>query len=111
MRRKIVAAVLVGALVPLAACGKGSSSPEAKDSGHPGGSKTIELITNNLGEEYWTASANAVKAQGKKLGYTVKVTSHNGENKKESELVDAAIATKPAAVLLDPAKACLRYWS
>ncbi|UKY54175.1 D-ribose ABC transporter substrate-binding protein [Streptomyces inhibens] len=105
MRRKIVVTLLAAALLPLAACSSNSADGHPKAAGTSAGNKTIELITNNLGEEYWAASAKAVKTQAKKLGYTVKVTSHNGENKKESELVDAAIATKPAAVLLDPANA------
>jgi len=107
MRRTIASIALVVALIPLAACSSTNtnSSGTAKTSEAASSNKNILLITNSLGEEYWTASANAVKAEGQKLGYTVTVTSHNGDNKKESELVDAAIATKPAAVLLDPANA------
>ncbi|NYI69205.1 D-ribose ABC transporter substrate-binding protein [Spelaeicoccus albus] len=107
MYRKIgvmltAAAVVIG----MSGCGGSSSDSSSKDSASKdskGG--LISLITNDPANPFWSAEADAVKAEGKKLGYKVSVTAHKGDTKKESDLVDSAITKGSKAILLDPANA------
>ncbi|MET1088375.1 MAG: D-ribose ABC transporter substrate-binding protein [Arthrobacter sp.] len=100
------AAVLAAstALFALTACG-GSPAPSASGSSAASGSNLITVIVNNPANPYWATEGEAAKAEGEKLGYKVDVTSHKGDTKAESDLVDAAITNKSAAIILDPANA------
>ena len=106
MLRKSVACITAGiAVLALTGCGSSDSGDNSKggDKSKVGG--RISLITSNLDNPYWTAEANAVKAEATKLGYTTNVTSHQQDPKKESDLIDTAITNKSAAIILDNAGA------
>ncbi|MGM9473833.1 D-ribose ABC transporter substrate-binding protein [Pseudarthrobacter sp. YS3] len=101
------AAVLAAstAIFALTGCG-GSPAPSTTGSASAGGgSNLITVIVNNPANPYWSTEGAAAKAEGEKLGYKVDVTSHKGDTKAESDLVDAAITNKSAAIILDPANA------
>lgn len=106
MKRK-AAAILAASMTLFALTGCGSSAGgapvESGDAG--GGSKLITVIVNNPANPYWSTEGAAAKAEGEKLGYKVDVTAHKGDTKAESDLVDAAITNKSAAIILDPANA------
>lgn len=106
MNRK-AAAVLAACttLFALAGCGASAGSGSSSESPAAGGSNLITVIVNNPANPYWATEGEAAKAEGEKLGYKVDVTSHKGDTKAESDLVDAAITNKSAAIILDPANA------
>lgn len=107
MFRKAAAALAVGVtIVALAGCSSGSTdtgSDSGSGSGEAGG--LITVIVNDLANPYWTAEADTAAAEAEKLGYDSKIGAHNGDSKKESDLVDTAITNKSVAVILDPADA------
>jgi erythritol transport system substrate-binding protein len=105
---KTLAALAAGALIAAtAACGGSDAAPgkaEGADVANPD-STLITHITNEPSNPFWAASGDAVKKEGEALGYEVTVLAHNGDTKKESDMVDSAITNKSAAVILDPANA------
>lgn len=108
MYRK-AAAVLAACTAVFALTGCGASSPgtgsATQSAPAASGSNLITVIVNNPANPYWATEGEAAKAEGEKLGYKVDVTSHKGDTKAESDLVDAAITNKSAAIILDPANA------
>jgi erythritol transport system substrate-binding protein len=106
-RKAAVAVAASVAIFTLSACGGGQSSPGSTTTatGGEGGSKVMTVIVNDPANPYWKTEGDAAKAEGEKLGYQVTVSSHKGDTKTESDLVDAAITNKSAAILLDPANA------
>ncbi|WAH96340.1 D-ribose ABC transporter substrate-binding protein [Arthrobacter sp. MMS18-M83] len=112
MNRKAAAIFAAGVtLLTLAGCGSSAgsstSSPAASGAGGAGGAggKVMTVIVNDPANPYWATEGNAAKAEGEKLGYKVNVNAHKGDTKTESDLIDAAITNKSAAILLDPANA------
>lgn len=106
MNRKAAAVLAACAtLFALAGCGASAGSGSSSESPAAGGSNLITVIVNNPANPYWATEGEAAKAEGEKLGYKVDVTSHKGDTKAESDLVDAAITNKSAAIILDPANA------
>ncbi|MCU1420146.1 MAG: rbsB-2 [Mycetocola sp.] len=104
MFRKAAAAFAVGVtLVALTGCATAPADGAAKAGGEAGG--LITVIVNDLANPYWTAEAETAAAEAKSLGYESKTGAHNGDSKKESDLVDTAITNKSVAVILDPADA------
>lgn len=104
MFRKAAAALAVGVtIVALAGCAAGGTADSGSGDKKAGG--LITVIVNDPANPYWTAEGDAAAAEAKKLGYTSKVGAHNGDTKKESDLVDTAITNKSVAVILDPADA------
>jgi erythritol transport system substrate-binding protein len=104
MFRKAAAALAVGVtIVALTGCASGSDGGSDAGSGEAGG--LITVIVNDLANPYWTAEADTAAAEAESLGYESKIGSHNGDSKKESDLVDTAITNKSVAVILDPADA------
>jgi len=105
MFRKAAAALAVGVtIVALTGCSAGTDSGGSDaGSGEAGG--LITVIVNDLANPYWTAEADTAAAEAESLGYESKIGSHNGDSKKESDLVDTAITNKSVAVILDPADA------
>ncbi len=103
IRKKFTGLALgTAALLLLSACS--SSSPEEKSaSGTAGGQITI--ITSNLANPFWLTEAETAKAKAEELGYTASFTSHEQDPNKQSELIDAAIENKSAAIILDNAGA------
>ncbi|MCU1542180.1 MAG: D-ribose transporter substrate-binding protein [Microbacteriaceae bacterium] len=103
MFRKAAAALAVGVtIVALAGCASGDSGG-GSDASAEGG--LITIIVNDPANPYWAAEGDAAAAEAEKLGYTSKIGAHNGDSKKESDLVDTAITNKSVAVVLDPADA------
>jgi len=111
MFRKAAAFTAVGVvLVALSGCGSsGSNASTSSSSTTKAGASTkgglISLITSNLDNPYWTAEADAVKAEATKLGYKTNITSHGQDPKKEADLIDTAITNKSVAIILDNAGA------
>jgi erythritol transport system substrate-binding protein len=105
MFRKAAAALAVGAtIVALTGCAATAPAEGAgKTGGEAGG--LITVIVNDLANPYWTAEAETAAAEAERLGYDSKTGAHNGDSKKESDLVDTAITNKSVAVILDPADA------
>jgi erythritol transport system substrate-binding protein len=105
MFRKAAAALAVGVtIVALTGCSTGADDGGSDaGSGEAGG--LITVIVNDLANPYWTAEADTAAAEAESLGYESKIGSHNGDSKKESDLVDTAITNKSVAVILDPADA------
>ena len=107
MFRRTVAIMAAGVVfVAMAGCSSStkSASPDPTTAKDPKGS-LISLITSNLDNPYWSAEAAAVKAEAEALGYKTNITSHGQDPKKESDLIDAAITNKSAAIILDNAGA------
>jgi erythritol transport system substrate-binding protein len=89
MFRKAAAALAVGVtIVALAGCASGDSGG-GSDASAEGG--LITIIVNDPANPYWAAEGDAAAAEAEKLGYTSKIGAHNGDSKKESDLVDTAI--------------------
>ncbi|MFL4476506.1 D-ribose ABC transporter substrate-binding protein [Paeniglutamicibacter sp. MACA_103] len=109
--KRTLSALTAGLLIAAtAACGGNSPAPEAASSNETrdvanADSKLITMITNEPANPFWKASGDAVTAEGKSLGYDVTVLAHNGDTKKEGDMVDSAITNKSAAVIMDPANA------
>lgn len=102
MFRKAAAALAVVVVVAgLAGCAP--ANPDAGTDAATGG--YISVIVNDPSNPYWLAEGEAAKAEAEALGYTADVTAHNGDTKKESDLVDAAITKNAVAIVLDPADA------
>lgn len=105
MFRKAAAALAVGVtIVALTGCASGSTDGGSDSSSDKAGG-LITVIVNDLANPYWTAEADTAAAAAKDLGYSSKIGAHNGDSKKESDLVDTAITNKSVAVILDPADA------
>ncbi len=106
MFRKAAVAVVAGvAIFALSACGGSSGQSSGGSASGGSGNKLLTVIVNDPANPYWSTEGSAAKAEGEKLGYQVTVTSHKGDTKTESDLIDAAITNKSAAILLDPANA------
>lgn len=102
MFRKALAALTAGAVVfTLAACSPSTPESSASGSGEAGG--LISIIVAEPSNIFWKVEGETAAAEAKALGYEAKVSAHGGDVKKESDLVDTAIANKSVAVILDPA--------
>ena len=105
MFKKLGSLLAAGAVVlSLSACGGGSSQP-ATSSAAGGGGKAIAMITVDIANPYWKASAETAQKVGKELGYSVTVDAHLNDPDKQSQYVDGAISKKVSAIILDPAGA------
>ncbi|MFI7614901.1 D-ribose ABC transporter substrate-binding protein [Nonomuraea terrae] len=110
-RRLVVqaAAVMAAGLLSLTACGSSSSdAPEgasASSGGSSASSNLIAIITPSPDNPFFKAEADAAKKKAESLGYETSVASHDDDPNKQSELIDAAISRKAAAIILDNAGA------
>lgn len=115
-RLHLLAAAPIAALVT--ACSSDKSEPAT--SGAPAGSSSsaaaeqtgtgkvgglIAVITPAHSNPFFKAEADAAVAEAKKLGYTAKADSHDDDANKQSQLIDSAISSKAAAIVLDNAGA------
>jgi erythritol transport system substrate-binding protein len=114
LRRKIYAALATASIaaVALVGCSSGGDSGGGggDSTGGGGGSESsagglIAIITPSQENPFFKAEADAAKAEAEKLGYKTSVASHDDDPNKQSELVDAAISQKAAAIVLDNAGA------
>lgn len=86
--------VLIAALVMCAAavgCNRGARRP------------LIAIIVPSEDNPFFKAEADAAAARARALGYRVRVNSHEDDAYRQDNLVDAAIASNAAAILLDNA--------
>jgi erythritol transport system substrate-binding protein len=65
----------------------------------------IVIITPSHDNPFFAAEAKGAEARAKELGYATKVYSHDDDANKQNELIDVAIASKAAAIVLDNAGA------
>lgn len=111
-----VAAIALGsvAMFGLAACGgsssgtgTGSSAPasSAAQTSAAAGGGTVAVITVDPSNPYWKAEVDTAQAELQKLGYTATVNAHGNDADKQNQFIDAAIAAKVKAIILDPAGA------
>jgi erythritol transport system substrate-binding protein len=96
-------AVVTASAMALAGCSSDKSDDASGGSGS--GSKYIAIITPAPDNPFFKAEGDAAKAKAEALGYTASVASHDDDPNKQSELVDAAISKKAAAIILDNAGA------
>ncbi|GLZ11572.1 D-ribose ABC transporter substrate-binding protein [Actinomadura sp. NBRC 104425] len=106
-RRLVIraAAVLAAGALSLTACGSSDDSGSAKASGGKAKSNLIAIITPSHDNPFFKAEAEAAKKKAESLGYQTSVASHDDDPNKQSELIDAAISRKAAAIILDNAGA------
>ncbi|MFC9428867.1 D-ribose ABC transporter substrate-binding protein [Streptomyces sp. NPDC056987] len=100
-----IAALAAGALLLTACGGSGDSSSGAASSESGSKSNLVAIITPSADNPFFKAEADAAKKKAESLGYTTSVASHDDDPNKQSELVDAAISRKAAAIILDNAGA------
>ena len=121
MKKKMLSLVLVAAMAmtALVGCGGGAKetkAPETKaaettaeateEAALPGGgSNIIYIITPSHSNPFFKTEAVTAEATAKELGYETVMVSHDDDATKQSELFDAAIADKAAAIICDNAGA------
>lgn len=105
-RRLVIraAAILTAGTLTLTACGSGDSGSK-KAAGGSSGDKLIAIITPSPDNPFFKAEADAARQKAQSLGYQTSVASHDDDPNKQSELIDAAISRKAAAIILDNAGA------
>jgi len=69
------------------------------------GSKLIVIIVPSQDNPYFKAEADAAAARATAIGYRVRVDAHEDDAYRQDNLVDAAIASNAAAIILDNAGA------
>jgi erythritol transport system substrate-binding protein len=79
-----------------------AATPTAKTGG---AGKLIVIITPSPSNPFFKAEQDGSKAEAEKLGYTTQVYSHDDDATKQSTLIDGAISSKAAAIILDNAGA------
>jgi erythritol transport system substrate-binding protein len=103
------AAVAAAGALALSGCGSDSGSESESGSESSGGSGSdsnyIAIITPSPDNPFFKAEGDAAKAKAEELGYEATVASHDDDPNKQSELIDAAISRKAAAIILDNAGA------
>jgi erythritol transport system substrate-binding protein len=97
MSLKYIAAIAVVAAFSLAGCGSGNAPVSGK--------KLIAVITPSHDNPFFKAEADAAAARATELGYQVSANSHDDDAHKQDQLVEVAIASKAAAIVLDNAGA------
>ena len=82
-----------------------ASSASAGDVLPGGGSNIIYVITPSTSNPAFKAEVDNAVARAEELGYETKAVSHDDDPTKQTELFDAAIADKAAAIVCDNAGA------
>lgn len=101
------------ALAGLAACGNtstpGTSAPAASTAASGGGGAaaggTIAIITVDPSNPYWKAEVDTAKAAAEALGYKTTTGAHKNKPDQQESLIETAINSKVAGIILDPAGA------
>jgi erythritol transport system substrate-binding protein len=88
-------AILLAAAVALAGCGSGGRT----------GRKLIAVITPSHDNPFFKAEAETAAARARELGYEASMNSHDDDAHKQDQLIDVAIASGAAALVLDNAGA------
>ena len=102
------AAVAAAGVLALSGCGSDSDPESGSGSGDSEvrrDSNYIAIITPSPDNPFFKAEGDAAKAKAEELGYEATVASHDDDPNKQSELIDAAISRKAAAIILDNAGA------
>jgi len=87
-------------------CSSPANNPSPSDTGAaPAAGGLIYVITPAPSNTFFKAEADAAVAEAKQLGYDAQAFSHDDDANKQSQLVDAAIAAKAVAIILDNAGA------
>jgi erythritol transport system substrate-binding protein len=90
---------------PTAAPATAAPTAAATATAATGAGKLIVIITPSPSNPFFKAEQDASKAEAEKLGYTTQVYSHDDDATKQSTLIDGAISSKAAAIILDNAGA------
>jgi erythritol transport system substrate-binding protein len=98
----LVLTVLFMAVVPAIFAGGGGQQSEGTAGG---GKKVIYVITPGWSNPYFKTEADFAAAKAKELGYEAKAYDHGDDANLQSQYIDAAIADKAAAIILDNAGA------
>jgi len=77
-----------------------SSTSASADTGTS--SKEVVLIISTLTNPFFVSLAAGAQAEAQKLGYTLTVQNANNDSATELNMAQAAIAKKPACLILDP---------
>lgn len=102
--KKFLAAICASCLL-MTGCGS-DSAKTVENPNEPlkgGGSNLIYVITPPHSNPFFRVEAETAEAKAKALGYDVKVIIHDDDVGKQSELFDAAINDKVAAIICDNA--------
>lgn len=95
--RNVLLGAAILAAAALAGCGNSQSGAARK--------KSIAIITPSNDNPFFKAEAEAAAARARELGYDVSINSHDDDAHKQDQLVDAAIANRASAIILDNAGA------
>ncbi len=90
---RLAAAIVVAGLIPLPGCRARDTRP------------LIAVIVPSQDNPYFKAEADAAAARAMELGYRVRVDAHEDDAYRQDNLMDAAIASNAAVVILDNAGA------
>ncbi|WP_425826874.1 D-ribose ABC transporter substrate-binding protein [Streptomyces fractus] len=101
------ATALTAGVLLLTACGSSGGSDSSNSSKPESKSKSdlVAIITPSPDNPFFKAEAETAQKKAKSLGYKTSVASHDDDPNKQSELIDAAISRKAAAIILDNAGA------
>ncbi|MEU0804168.1 D-ribose ABC transporter substrate-binding protein [Streptomyces sp. NPDC005970] len=99
-------AAITAGLLLLTSCGSSDDSTDGSKSSKSGSkSNLVAIITPSPDNPFFKAEGDAAKKKAENLGYKTSVASHDDDPNKQSELIDAAISRKAAAIILDNAGA------
>ena len=91
--RRLAVALLCGLIASLAGCRAADNRP------------LIVILVPSQDNPFFKAEADAASARAAELGYRVRVDAHNDDAYRQDNLVDAAIASNAAILILDNAGA------
>ncbi|ODA74861.1 MULTISPECIES: D-ribose ABC transporter substrate-binding protein [unclassified Streptomyces] len=102
--RTTAAALFSVLALTLSACGSsdGADKPQAEGEAK---NNLMAIITPSPDNPFFKAEGDAARQKAESLGYRTSVASHGDDPNKQSELIDAAISRKAAAIILDNAGA------
>ncbi|MEU3143270.1 D-ribose ABC transporter substrate-binding protein [Streptomyces sp. NPDC006999] len=102
--RTTAAALFSVLALTLSACGSsdGTDKPQAEGEAK---NNLMAIITPSPDNPFFKAEGDAARQKAESLGYRTSVASHGDDPNKQSELIDAAISRKAAAIILDNAGA------
>jgi len=87
--------LLLGVSLALSACNRSAASDK----------KLIAVIVPSQDNPFFKAEADAAAARAQELGYRVRIDSHDDDAFKQDNLIDVAIASNAAVLILDNAGA------
>ncbi|MFI1952884.1 D-ribose ABC transporter substrate-binding protein [Streptomyces xinghaiensis] len=103
--RTTAAALFCALTLTLSACGSSGSSDKPEQSDGRAKNNLMAIITPSPDNPFFKAEGDAARQKAESLGYRTSVASHGDDPNKQSELIDAAISRKAAAIVLDNAGA------